>query len=162
MGLSFTAIDFETAYSHHICAVGIVVVEDGLIVDEYYRLVKPPGNFYNWYHTRVHGITAKETLNEPKFIEIYPEIRQRLTGRRVVAHNSRFDRNVLYRSMAEYGIRSTDLGERYDWHCTVQLYRKKYPGSAKLSNCCSQLNIPLNHHHALSDAKACALLYLKM
>ncbi len=36
-GLSFTAIDFETATANQnsACAVGLVVVEQGIIVDEF-------------------------------------------------------------------------------------------------------------------------------
>ncbi len=39
--MTFTSIDFETATKHHICAVGIVSVENGVIVDEYYTLIQP-------------------------------------------------------------------------------------------------------------------------
>jgi len=42
--LSFVAIDFETAIKHHICAVGIVTVENSKIFDEFYSLIKPPNN----------------------------------------------------------------------------------------------------------------------
>ena len=42
--MNFVAIDFETAIKHHICAVGIVTVEDSKIIDEFYSLIKPPNN----------------------------------------------------------------------------------------------------------------------
>lgn len=44
--MTFTAIDFETATGHpeSACAVGIVMVEEGVIVDEYYTLIQPPNN----------------------------------------------------------------------------------------------------------------------
>ena len=32
---TFTAIDFETATAYHACSVGIVTVEEGIIVDEF-------------------------------------------------------------------------------------------------------------------------------
>ena len=41
---TFTAIDFETADRHHICAVGIVSIENGKIVDEFHTLIQPPNN----------------------------------------------------------------------------------------------------------------------
>ena len=43
-GISFTAIDFETANSHRgsACAVGLVKVRDGHIVDTASWLIKPP------------------------------------------------------------------------------------------------------------------------
>lgn len=40
------------------------------------------------------------------------------------------------------------------------MYRAKGFSSAKLNICCQTMNIPLNHHEALSDARACANLYL--
>ena len=56
--MTFTAIDFETAIQHHLCAVGIVSVENGEIVDEYYALIKPPNNKYFWHNSKVPDIIA--------------------------------------------------------------------------------------------------------
>jgi DNA polymerase-3 subunit epsilon len=44
--MTFTAIDFETAI-HYPCSVGIVTVENGVIVDEFVSLIKPPNNLYS-------------------------------------------------------------------------------------------------------------------
>ena len=88
---TFTAIDFETADRHHICAVGIVSIENGKIVDEFHALIQPPNNAYNWHTIQVHGINPEGTLNSPRFNEVYPEIRKRLQGKLVVAHNEAFD-----------------------------------------------------------------------
>lgn len=159
--MNFVAIDFETAVGHHICAVGIVTVEDGRITEEFHAFVQPPGNRYNWYNIQVHGITEKDTRNAPFFNEIYPEIKNRLYGRNVVAHNESFDRNVLKRTMADYGLDYSELNISDRWECTVKIYRAKGFHPANLSSCCRIQEIELNHHEALSDARACALLYLK-
>ena len=45
--MNFTAIDFETATAFHPCSVGIVTVENGIIVDEFVTLIKPPNNIYS-------------------------------------------------------------------------------------------------------------------
>jgi DNA polymerase III epsilon subunit-like protein len=37
--MTFTAIDFETAIGHHPCSVGIVTVENGVVVDEFVVLL---------------------------------------------------------------------------------------------------------------------------
>ncbi len=159
--MTFTAIDFETAQAHHICAVGIVSVEDGEIVDEYYSLIRPPMNKYSHYTIQVHGIYPEETENENSFIDIYPEIKKRLKGRVVVAHNEPFDRNVLKKSMNDNGIPYSDLEIAERWEDTVMIYRAKGFSPANLAACCQQMDIELNHHEALSDARACAELYLK-
>ena len=159
--MTFTAIDFETAIRHHICAVGIVTVENGKIIDEYHTLIKPPNNEYNWHNIQVHGITERNTLNAPTFDEIYPEIKKRLQGKTIVAHNESFDRSVLQKTMAENGLDYSELKIADRWECTMKICRAsdKYP-SGKLNECCAVDSIQLNHHDALSDARACAILYL--
>jgi DNA polymerase III subunit epsilon len=161
--MNFVAIDFETAVRHHICAVGIVTVENSKIIEEYYNLVQPPCNEYNWYCTQVHGITSFDTVNSPSFSEIYPEIKKRLYNRIVVAHNESFDRNVLRKSMYENGLDYSELNISETWECTMKYCRSisKYP-SGKLNECCIVEGIKLNHHEALSDAKACAELFLRI
>ena len=58
------AIDFETANNQmsSVCSVGIAVMEDGVVIDHYYSLIKPEENvsYFSPYNIRVHGITAKD------------------------------------------------------------------------------------------------------
>lgn len=158
--MNFVAIDFETAVSHHICAVGIVSVDNGVIVDEYYTLIQPPRNEYNWYCINVHGITPKDTLHAPTFEKVYPEIKKRLSNRVVVAHNESFDRPVLTKTMRDYNLDYEELNIADMWECTLKIYRKKGYYPANLNVCCDKHNIELNHHEVLSDARGCAKLYL--
>ena len=160
--MTFTAIDFETAIRHHICAVGIVTVKNGKITDEYHTLIKPPNNEYNWHNIQVHSITELDTQNAPSFYKIYPEIKKRLQGKTVVAHNESFDRSVMQKTMAENNLDYSELEISDRWECTMKLCRAndKYP-SGKLDECCSVDNIELEHHDALSDARACAELFLR-
>ena len=97
--MNFTAIDFETAtrHFHSACAVGIVTVENGIIVDEYHTLIQPPNNEYAYHNIMVHGIKPIQTLNEKTFDDLFPEIHKRLLGRTIVAHNEPFDRNAKMR-----------------------------------------------------------------
>jgi DNA polymerase-3 subunit epsilon len=157
---TFTAIDFETAIRHHICAVGIVTVENGEIIDEFSALIQPPNNEYDWRNIRVHRITKNDTVDALFFDKVYPEIKKRLSGRIIVAHNESFDRNVLKKTMADYGIDYTDLNINNRWECTLKIYRAKGFQPANLNACCQIMRIELNHHEALSDARACAMLYL--
>ena len=160
--MNFTSIDFETAtgYRNSACAVGIVTVENGQVVEKYISLIQPPENRIWSKFTEIHGISWRDTLNAPTFAELYPELRQRLFGRTLVAHNASFDRDVLQQTMAHYGLDYADL-QLPDWECTLKIYRAKGFKPANLAACCDRLNIPLNHHEALSDALACAELYLR-
>jgi DNA polymerase-3 subunit epsilon len=157
---TFTAIDFETATAYHPCSVGIVTVEEGIIVDEFVTLIQPPNNFYNPFNIQVHGIYPRDTANAKTFVEVFPEIEKRLKNRVVVAHNESFDRNVLSKTMALHSLNYEDLNIGSRWECTVKIYKAKGFKPAKLSDCCRIMNIALDHHEALSDARACAKLYL--
>ena len=160
--MTFTSIDFETATykTHSACAVGIVTVEHGIIVEEFATLIQPPDNYYSYQNIRVHGITSKHTYNTGTFAGLYPEIYRRLLHKNIVAHNEGFDRSVLRGCISHYGLSSKGLSLHKQWQCTVKLYRSLGYQRNNLSECCKRLNIPLNHHDALSDARACALLYL--
>jgi len=157
---TFTAIDFETAIVHHICSVGIVTFENGEIVEEYQALIQPPNNTYGWHNIKVHGITSNETKSSPSFNEIYPEIRKRIYGRTLVAHNESFDRRVLLTSMRDNHIAYSDLNIADKWECTFRIYKAKGYKPTNLNACCKIHGIQLEHHQALSDARACAKLFL--
>lgn len=161
--MNFTAIDFETATArrHSACAVGIVTVENGEIVDQYSTLIRPPNNEYSYWNIEVHGIRPTDTASAPTFAELYPEFKKRLQGRTVVAHNEAFDRSVLKHTMSHYGLDYGELSLTDRWECTVKIYKAKGFRPCKLSDCCQRLSIELNHHEALSDALACARLYLR-
>ncbi|KAA5537356.1 3'-5' exonuclease [Taibaiella lutea] len=149
---NFTAIDFETANGKFwsICQVGLVRVEQGVIVKELEILVQPPGNEYHWGNSRVHGITKKDTAEAPDFAAIWPQIKPYISGQHVVAHNASFDCTSLRHTLEYYKLPRV----RFQQHCTVEIYKRK------LSLLCNQYNIELIHHNALSDAKACAQLFM--
>ena len=159
--MNFTAIDFETAtgYRNSACAVGLVKVENGEIIDTYYSLIRPPQNYYSYRNIAVHGIEPHETEYAPEFHELINEIQSFVHGRTLIAHNAVFDRSVLNKTI-EYHDIDTDNFQPAGWECTLKIYRAKGFKPCKLSDCCRHLNIPLNHHEALSDAIACAKLYL--
>ena len=160
--MTFTAIDFETAtgYPESACAVGIVTVNDGVITEEYYTLIQPPNNEYLYQNIMVHGIKPIETINGKTFDQVFPEIQKRLFGRKIVAHNEAFDRRVLTKTMKAYGLYYDELEIADMWECTCKIYRKKGYKPANLKHCSDLNNIQLVHHEALSDARACAKLYL--
>ena len=160
---TFTAIDFELATADYasVCAVGVVSVENGNIVNEFYSLVSHPGNKYMLQTTRVHGIKPKDTAEAPTFAELFPQLRVFIQGRPMVAHNAPFDRAVLEKTMQFYGLDFKSLMLKEKWECTSDIYRKKGFVKTKLSICCEIMGIPLDHHDALSDARGSALLYLK-
>jgi len=151
--MNFTAIDFETAtpQKHTICQIGLVKVVDGLISEKLSILVKPPHNYYWEMFTDIHGISAEKTFDAPSFKSVWFEIEPFITNQNVVAHNGfRFDFIALEEALKLYKI----MIPEYMKHCTYKIYGK---GLAQL---CNEYNIKLNHHDALSDAEACAKLFM--
>lgn len=159
---SFVAIDFETATGNRnsACSIGIITVENGIITDEYHTLIQPPKNEFSWHNIQVHGISERHTQHVGCFDKVYPEIKRRLQGKIIVAHNESFDRSVLQQTMADYNLNYSELNISNKWECTLKIYRAKGYNPANLNVCCVKNGIELKHHEALSDARACAKLYL--
>ena len=150
---TFTAIDFETAHPKHwsICQVGLVRVEQGVVVQEMSILVHPPENEYWSRFTEIHGLSWEDTVHQPGFDQVWPQIASLIEGQTVVAHNMSFDGSCLKQALAYYHLEPVI----YDAQCTYKLYRKK------LNLLAEEYGITLNHHNALSDARACAQLFLR-
>jgi len=156
--LNFVAIDFETA-NHRpdsACAVGLVKVVDGEIVQTVVRLVRPPTR--QFVFTWVHGLTWKHVETADDFGRLWPTLAPLLDGADfLAAHNASFDKGVLNACCAAYGLAAPALPFR----CTVQLSRRVWNiRPTRLSDVCNALGIALNHHEALSDAMACAQIVL--
>jgi DNA polymerase-3 subunit epsilon len=155
----FIAIDFETANHSRdsACAVGLVVVSGGRIVDRAYHLIQPPSR--DFVFTRIHGLTWSDVRAAPTFAELWPELRDRFAGVDfVAAHNAPFDSGVLIGCCRSYGLRAPQSR----FVCTVKVARAVwgiYP--TNLPHVCERLRIPLRHHHADSDAEACARIVIE-
>lgn len=150
---AFTAIDFETAqgYRWSICQVGLVRVVNGDVVAKLEFLVQPPFNYYWNSFTVIHGIDAAKTVHAETFKAIWPIIKPFIEGQEIVAHNSRFDFACLKQTLEFYNLECPV----FSGNCTYQIYSKG------LKALCTEYGIPLDHHHALSDALACADLFQK-
>ncbi len=155
---NFVAIDFETAnrYRNSACAVALVRVEGGRIVDTFTRLIKPPVPYFEF--TYIHGIAADDVVDAPLYHEIHNDVLRMLEGVDfIAAHNASFDKSVMNAICAHWGLPVPML----PWECTVKLARRKWNlTSAKLPLVCELLDIPLQHHDATSDATACAKIVL--
>jgi DNA polymerase-3 subunit epsilon len=154
---NFAAIDFETAnYSRSsVCSVGIVIVRDSEIVDNFYSLIRPLPNYYNYRCTQVHGLTNKDTDAAPCFPDVWKEIEPLIEGLPLVAHNRPFDEGCLKAVFKAYQMHYPD----YPFYDTLCVSRRVFPHLANhqlhtvAAACGYQLE---NHHHALADAEACA------
>lgn len=162
--LSFAAIDFETAnYSpSSVCSVGVVVVKNGKIIDKLYRLIRPEPEWYSYWNTQIHGLTAEDTKNSPVFPDIWAEIEPKIENLPIVAHNSSFDSKCLKAVFRVYQMDYPD----YQFFCTYRASRKVFAKSLpnhQLQTVAAACGYDLqNHHHAMADAEACAAIALKI
>lgn len=159
--MSFCAIDFETACYQRAsaCAVALVKVREGKLVDQYYTLLKPPyGMEIIPSFTAIHGIRMRDVAHSPTFAEAWPLMQSFIGNDFLVAHNSSFDRSVLKYCLEHYQIDHS----LPPFTCTVQCARLAWPTlmNHKLDTVSRYLGIELKHHEALSDSLACAKIYL--
>ena len=157
MNYSYVALDVETANSFRgsICSIGLVKFQNGKVVDSFYSLINPEEDF-DYRNINIHGITQKDILNSP----IFPEIRQRIIDfigtNIVVSHFAQFDIGALKDAYLKYNLDFDDV----KFVCSYRLAKIALPGliNYKLKTLTKELNIKLEHHNALSDAKASGLI----
>ena len=152
--LNFTAIDFETmtAEMTSACAIGLVRVENGVIVQKFYSLIKPFPDFRSHNNTHVHGITPEMVEKAPTFEELWPTIKGYLEHQIIVAHNAGFDMSVLDQTSDVYNI-------DFKIEDVIDTLEITHMG---LAESCAVSGISLDEHHdALCDATACAMILLK-
>lgn len=158
LATSFLAIDFETAARSRTtaCALGLAVVRQGRIVRDRYFLIRPPKRQFTFTH--IHGLSWDDVCGAPRFCDLWPQLKRYIDGADfLVAHNASFDSAVLRRCCEHYGIEP----ESRPFICTLQLARSVLRiKPARLSDVCGRLGIPLRHHDALSDARACGEILL--
>ncbi|WP_068614986.1 exonuclease domain-containing protein [Paenibacillus tuaregi] len=159
--MNFVSLDFETANMNpgSVCAIGLVVVSEGQIVDEFYSLVNPLADF-DPFCVRVHGITEAMVQDAPTFKEVWETVGPVLDNQIVVAHNAAFDINVLKHCMTANELPS----EGFQYVCSYLLAKRIWPGltSYRLNSVSSYLGLDaFRHHDALEDARAAALVFMK-
>ncbi|MFP7761014.1 3'-5' exonuclease [Marisediminicola sp. LYQ85] len=162
MPLDFTAIDFETANSSRAsaCAVGLVKVRGGVVVDRAAWFIRPPAghdSFSEW-NTRVHGIVEADVATAPTWAEQLPDLVAFAAGDTLAAHNARFDMGVIAGACLATFERVPEL----DYLCSLHVARRTYslesyrlPVAARAAGFTG-----FRHHDALADSEACAAIVI--
>jgi DNA polymerase-3 subunit epsilon len=152
--LDFTAIDFETANSYRgsPCAVGLVRVRGGQAVDERRWLIRPPAkaNFFEPFHTMLHGIDAEQVRDAPRWDVVLPAIADYIGDDVVVAHNAGFDIGVIRYACAVDNIEWPEMR----FLCSMVMSRRALSlPSYRLPFVAESLGCAMGEHHdPLADA----------
>ena len=153
---TYVAFDVETPNSRNdrMSAIGVVVVEDGEQTLNFYSLVNPEEPFDS-FNIQLTGITPRMVQTQPTFPVLWELLRPLLNRGILCAHNAVFDLGVLGKCLRDYGI---DWKTSAEYVCTCQIGRRLLPAvpNHRLNTLAEMLDIPLQHHNALSDTKACA------
>jgi len=158
----YVVVDLEatsTGSKAKIIQVGIVVIEDGEIVEQYATDVNPHERLDS-HIKELTGLTDKRLAKAPEFSQVAGKIFELVKDGVFVAHNVQFDANLLaeFLFFEGYELRTPRID-------TVELAQIFYPQLEKynLGILCQELGIPLEQaHSALSDAQATAELFLCM
>ena len=162
MPLSFCAIDFETAnfFRGSPCAVGLVKVVDGQVVDTRRYLMRPPRGFdeFDPFNIGIHGITPAMVRGEPRFADRLPEILAFAGGLPFVAHNAAFDMGVIRDACVVSDLRWPEA----TYACTLVFSRVTWSLlSYSLPWVADKAGVSLDRHHEPeSDARAAAAVLL--
>lgn len=158
--VEFAILDVETTglfpeRCDRVVEIAIVRADPtGKVIDQYTTLVNPERDIGP---THIHGLSARDVKNAPRFSEIAGDVISRVAGRVLVAHNASFDIRFLRAELTRAGHRIPD----FPYLDTIHLARRADPAipSRKLLALCSYFGIVHDAaHSALPDARATASL----
>ena len=162
----YTIIDIETTggspKKSKITEIAIYKHDGEKIIDKFITLVNPERNIPPFI-VNLTGITNSMVVNAPRFFQIAKKIHEITNNCVFVAHNVKFDYNVIKSEFESLGFnyKRPNL-------CTVRSSKKIIPGykSYSLGKLTKSLGIDLNERHrasgdALATTKLFELLYKK-
>lgn len=163
----FASFDLETTgtdtANDRIIEIGVVVFENGEVVDRYQQLVDPERPLPDEV-VAVTGIRPEDLVGKPKLAEVIDAFLARLDGTVMLAYNHDFDTGILRSELARLG-RDTELPPCLDPFpfCWEYLRAAKLTKNAKLTTVCEYLSIPLDEaHRADHDAEAAGRVLLEL
>lgn len=158
----YAVVDLEatgTGADAKIIQIGIVLVENGEIIDSYATDINPYEPLDD-HIKNLTGITDQQLEQAPDFGQVAGTIYDMIGDAIFVAHNVKFDANLLAEALFFEGYEL--LTPRVD---TVELAQLFFPAFDKysLGNLAEHLDLGLDQAHtAISDALATARLLIKI
>ena len=162
----FVAIDFEAANgaTTSVCSMGVVIVRDREVVEEFYSLVKPVPNYYDFYTTKIHGLKKKDTDKAPIFPQVWNQLEKKIKGLPFVAHGYEFEKRCL-NSLFEYYKMGRKRFKIYDTKRASEIVfpdLENHKLQTAAAACGYDFNKKNKHHNALADAEACAAIAMEV
>tara|TARA_B100000029_G_scaffold10691_1_gene11578 strand:+ start:191 stop:739 length:549 start_codon:yes stop_codon:yes gene_type:complete len=116
----------------------------------------------NWYAD--HRLTWDIVKDMHELPNYYLELKDKLEGNTIIAHNMNFDRNVIYQSLKNYGL---NMFQNINWVDSKQIYADyfgvKNKSYTKLERLAKQIGVyDENAHNGLVDAKMLRSVFMNM
>lgn len=175
---SFVVVDTETTGLDfdfdNIIEVSAIRYENGICVDTYTSLVKPPmiriydeasdtdvEAYVTDFITDLTGITNEMLASAPSIDSVLPGFMDFLGDSTIIGHNIPFDVKFLNSACSDLGMKPLSN----DYVNTVRIVRKVFPGNPhyRLSDMANYCGIKQDSaHRALADCETTAACYLLM
>jgi DNA polymerase III epsilon subunit len=163
----FVAVDVETTgllpqRGDRVIEVGAVASDGRTVLEEFHSLINTSKRI-SFLAQQIHGITHDMLVDEPASEAVFPQFREFIKNKILIAHNAEFDIKFLRYELGRLGLALTN-----EYFCTLKLSRILYP---QLQN--YRLETVYRHffkgssagkqrHRALDDARMVAKVWMEM
>lgn len=158
---NYVVLDIETSCRRRssICAISVLEIRDGEIIDKKYTLLDPEDDFEQ-KNTDKNGIKKTDIVGKPTFESFWPQIENQLSSNIIVGHNvNNFDLSSLAKALMKYSIEIPQF-RYFDTQKYFEIELGEKDKGCSLDTLCSRhLNYSFNHHDAYEDTVATFKLF---
>ncbi len=148
----YIVLDLETpnSYSNSMSSIGIVVVENGEVVDEIYSLINPEAHFDS-FNIALTKISPEDVEDAPTFPEYWDEIKDLVCSNVIVGQNISFDLSVISKALTRYKLPIPPFKS----YCTLYSCKRNLnlPSNSLSYIVENVLETDYNAHNAMADAQ---------
>jgi DNA polymerase-3 subunit epsilon len=160
----------EPEQGHRIIEIGAIEIVNRRRTGRQFHRYLCPEREIDPGAVQVHGLTTEFLSGQPRFAEVFDDLRDFVAGAELIIHNAPFDVAFLdaeIRRMADAGlVEQTTTRAVCDVLDTLALARQLHPGQRNsLDSLCKRYSIDNSHrdlHGALLDADLLLEVYLAM
>ncbi|WP_423265251.1 BRCT domain-containing protein [Frondihabitans sp. 4ASC-45] len=159
-GLSFAAVDFETANNRRgsVCAIGVAIVVDGEVVATHHHLVRPTESMRSFTNTHIHGIRESDVRLAPEWPAIRDLITPEIRGLPIAGYSA-FDKSAWHATNDAYR-----LVDEFEYVDVLGVARRRLTlGDHKLSTVSKHLGLgAFEYHNPEADAVMAARVVIAL
>ncbi len=154
---------FKPEEGHRIVEIGALELLNHLPTGKTFHVYINPEREMPTDAFKVHGLGDEFLADKPKFAEVAQDFLDFVQDSRMIIHNAKFDMTFLNAELGWANLPKLPMSQSFD---TVQMARKKYPGSpASLDALCRRFGVDNSNrtlHGALLDSELLAEVYLEL